>query len=142
MHHCELCVIGASTGGPPALQRILEQLPARFPLPIVVVQHMPPSFTDAFAKRLDALCRLRVTEAAEGMRLSPGQVVVAPGGRHLRISSAVRGAAHPKYRRHHALGRALEARACARRSAHGNGGGWGGRHGHDPRRRGPDDRGE
>ena len=89
LRHCDLCVIGASTGGPPALQRILERLPARFPLPIVVVQHMPPSFTEAFAKRLDALCRLRVTEAAEGMRLAPGQVVVAPGGRHLRISSGL-----------------------------------------------------
>jgi two-component system, chemotaxis family, protein-glutamate methylesterase/glutaminase len=89
LRHCDLCIIGASTGGPPALQRILERLPARFPLPIVVVQHMPPSFTDAFAKRLDALCRLRVTEAAEGMRLSPGHVVVAPGGRHLRISSGL-----------------------------------------------------
>ena len=89
LRRCELCVIGASTGGPPALQRILERLPARFPLPIVVVQHMPPSFTDPFAKRLDALCRLRVSEAAEGMRLSPGHVVVAPGGRHLRISSGL-----------------------------------------------------
>jgi two-component system chemotaxis response regulator CheB len=89
LRHCDLCVIGASTGGPPALQRILERLPARFPLPIVVVQHMPPSFTEAFAKRLDALCRLRVAEATEGMRLAPGHVVVAPGGRHLRISSGL-----------------------------------------------------
>jgi two-component system, chemotaxis family, protein-glutamate methylesterase/glutaminase len=89
LRRCDLCVIGASTGGPPALQRILERLPARFPLPIVVVQHMPPSFTEAFAKRLDALCRLRVTEAAEGTRLAPGHVVVAPGGRHVRISSGL-----------------------------------------------------
>jgi two-component system chemotaxis response regulator CheB len=89
LRQCELCVIGASTGGPPALQRILERMPARFPLPIVVVQHMPPGFTEAFAKRLDSLCRLRVREAAEGMRLTPGQVVVAPGGRHLRISSGL-----------------------------------------------------
>jgi two-component system chemotaxis response regulator CheB len=89
LRHCDLCVIGASTGGPPALQRILERLPARFPLPIVVVQHMPPSFTEAFAKRLDALCRLRVMEATEGMRLVPGHAVVAPGGRHLRISSGL-----------------------------------------------------
>jgi two-component system chemotaxis response regulator CheB len=89
LRRCDLCVIGASTGGPPALQRILERLPARFPLPIVVVQHMPAGFTDAFAKRMDGLCRLRVTEAAEGMRLAPGQVVVAPGGRHLRISSGL-----------------------------------------------------
>jgi two-component system chemotaxis response regulator CheB len=89
LRSCHLCVIGASTGGPPALQRILERLPARFPLPVVVVQHMPAGFTEAFAKRLDALCRLRVTEAEEGMRLAPGRVVVAPGGRHLRISSGL-----------------------------------------------------
>ncbi len=83
---CQLCVIGASTGGPPAVQRILERLPAGFPLPIVVVQHMPAGFTEAFARRLDSLCRLRVSEAVEGRRLIPGQVVVAPGGRHLRVS--------------------------------------------------------
>jgi two-component system chemotaxis response regulator CheB len=86
LRRCELCVIGASTGGPPAVQRILERLPARFPLPIVVVQHMPPGFTEAFAKRLDSLSRLRVSEAVEGMRLLPGRVTVAAGGRHLRVS--------------------------------------------------------
>ena len=89
LRQCDVCVIGASTGGPPALQRILERLPGRFPLPIVVVQHMPPGFTDAFARRLDTVSRLRVREAVEGMRLAPGQVVVAPGGRHLRISSGL-----------------------------------------------------
>jgi two-component system chemotaxis response regulator CheB len=89
LRHCDLCVIGASTGGPSAVQRILERLPARFPLPIVVVQHMPAGFTEAFAKRLDALSRLRVSEAVEGMRLAPGQVAVAPGGRHVRISSGL-----------------------------------------------------
>ena len=89
LRQAELCVIGASTGGPPAVQRILQRLPARFPLPVVVVQHMPPGFTDAFARRLDSLCRLRVREATEGMRLVPGQVVVAPGGQHLRVSSGL-----------------------------------------------------
>jgi two-component system chemotaxis response regulator CheB len=89
LRECDLCVIGASTGGPPAVQRILERLPARFPLPIVVVQHMPPGFTEAFAKRLDSVTRLRVSEAVEGKRLAPGQVVVAPGGRHLRVSSGL-----------------------------------------------------
>ncbi len=83
---CELCVIGASTGGPAAVQRLLQRLPARFPLPIVVVQHMPPGFTEAFARRLNSLSRLRVTEAVEGHRLAAGDVVVAPGGRHLRVS--------------------------------------------------------
>jgi two-component system, chemotaxis family, protein-glutamate methylesterase/glutaminase len=83
---CELCVIGASTGGPAAVQRILQGLPAGFPLPVVVVQHMPPGFTEAFAKRLDSLSRLRVTEAVEGQRLAPGGVLIAPGGQHLRVS--------------------------------------------------------
>jgi two-component system chemotaxis response regulator CheB len=89
LRNCDLGVIGASTGGPPAVQRILERLPAGFPLPLVVVQHMPAGFTEAFAKRLNSLSRLRVREATEGMRLVPGQVVVAPGGRHLRVSSGL-----------------------------------------------------
>lgn len=83
---CEVCVIGASTGGPAALQRILERIPAEFPLPVVVVQHMPPGFTRPFAMRLDALCRLQVAEAVEGERLRPGKVRIAPAGRHLRIT--------------------------------------------------------
>jgi two-component system chemotaxis response regulator CheB len=86
LRRCELCVIGASTGGPAAVQQILQRLPARFPLPVVVVQHMPAGFTEAFAKRLDSLSRLRVAEAVEGQRLAPGSVVIAPGGRHLRVS--------------------------------------------------------
>ena len=89
LRYCDLCVIGASTGGPPAVQRIVERLPARFPIPLVVVQHMPAGFTEAFAKRLDSLSRLRVREATEGMRLGPGQVAVAPGGRHLRVGSGL-----------------------------------------------------
>jgi two-component system, chemotaxis family, protein-glutamate methylesterase/glutaminase len=89
LRECELCVIGASTGGPPAIQRILERLPAPFPLPIVVVQHMPAGFTEAFARRLDSLSRLRVREAVEGVRLLPGHVAIAPGGQHLRVSSGL-----------------------------------------------------
>jgi two-component system, chemotaxis family, protein-glutamate methylesterase/glutaminase len=85
--HCELCVIGASTGGPAALQRILERIPATFPIPIVVVQHMPVGFTRPFANRMNALCRLQVGEAAEGERLRPGEVRVAPAGHHLRITA-------------------------------------------------------
>jgi two-component system, chemotaxis family, protein-glutamate methylesterase/glutaminase len=86
LRRCELCVIGASTGGPAAVQLVLQRLPARFPFPIVVVQHMPPGFTEAFARRLDSLSRLRVTEAVEGQRLAAGDAVIAPGGRHLRVS--------------------------------------------------------
>lgn len=83
---CELCVIGASTGGPIALQRILERMPAGFPLPIAIVQHMPAGFTRPFAERLSRLSLLQVSEAAEGDRLRPGRVLLAPAGRHLRIT--------------------------------------------------------
>ena len=84
--HCALCVIGASTGGPAALQRLLEPLPLTFPLPIVVVQHMPVGFTRPFADRLQGLCRLDVAEAVEGERLTAGKVRIAPAGVHLRIT--------------------------------------------------------
>jgi two-component system, chemotaxis family, protein-glutamate methylesterase/glutaminase len=85
----ELCVIGASTGGPIALQRILESIPARFPLPIVIVQHMPVGFTRPFADRLNRLSRLQVSEAADGDRLRPGRVLLAPAGTHLRITGSL-----------------------------------------------------
>jgi two-component system chemotaxis response regulator CheB len=86
---CELCVIGASTGGPIALQRILERIPVRFPLPIAIVQHMPAGFTGPFADRLGRLSRLQVKEAVEGDRLRPGRVLLAPAGRHLRITGSL-----------------------------------------------------
>ena len=86
---CELCVIGASTGGPIALQRILERIPARCPLPIAIVQHMPAGFTGPFAARLNRLSRLQVSEAAEGDQLRPGRALVAPAGRHLRITPSL-----------------------------------------------------
>lgn len=83
---CDLCVIGASTGGPAAVQRILQALPARFPMPLVVVQHMPVGFTRPFAERLASLSRVRVAEAEDGMRLAPGMALIARAGQHLRIS--------------------------------------------------------
>jgi two-component system chemotaxis response regulator CheB len=82
----ELCVIGASTGGPAAIEKILEALPADFPLPIAIVQHMPPGFTRPFAARLNRHCRLRVTEAANGDKLEPGLAVIGPAGYHFRVS--------------------------------------------------------
>jgi len=85
----KLCVIGASTGGPAALQALLEAIPAEFPMPIAIVQHMPPGFTRPFANRLDGLCRLSVSEAEDGQRLAPGMAVVAPAGMHLRISASL-----------------------------------------------------
>jgi two-component system chemotaxis response regulator CheB len=82
----DLCVLGASTGGPAAIQTVLEQLPVDFPVPIAIVQHMPPGFTRPFAIRLDAHCRLRVSEAEQGEQLGTGRVVIAPAGRHLTFT--------------------------------------------------------
>ncbi len=80
-----LVAIGASTGGPVALQRVLTRLPADFPAPVLVIQHMPAAFTPAFAQRVDGLCRLRVKEAEDGDPLSRGTVYVAPGGRQMLV---------------------------------------------------------
>ena len=93
---CELCVIGASTGGPIALHQILERIPARFPMPIAIVQHMPAGFTGPFAERLSRLSRLQVSEAVEGDRLRSGRVLVAPAGKHLRITSRLTVALEPE----------------------------------------------
>lgn len=76
----QVIAIGSSTGGPVALQEILTKLPETFPLPIVLVQHMPSTFTAAFAQRLDKLCRVQIKEAADGDVLTPGQALLAPGG--------------------------------------------------------------
>ncbi|MBC2690775.1 protein-glutamate methylesterase/protein-glutamine glutaminase [Pseudomonas kielensis] len=81
----KLVAIGTSTGGPVALQRVLSQLPANFPAPIVLVQHMPAAFTKAFAERLDKLCRISVKEAEDGDILRPGLALLAPGGKQMMI---------------------------------------------------------
>jgi two-component system, chemotaxis family, protein-glutamate methylesterase/glutaminase len=81
----EVVVIGASTGGPPALQRIISQLPLDFPAPVVVVQHMPDGFTSALAQRLDAIAALDVKEAEDGDLLEVGRVLLARSGRHLHF---------------------------------------------------------
>ncbi|RME34718.1 MAG: chemotaxis response regulator protein-glutamate methylesterase [Gammaproteobacteria bacterium] len=80
-----LVAIGASTGGPVALQRVLTRLPADFPAPVLVIQHMPGTFTPAFAQRLDGLCRLRVKEAQDGESIGRGTVYIAPGGRQMLV---------------------------------------------------------
>jgi two-component system chemotaxis response regulator CheB len=78
-------LIGTSTGGPVALQEVLKHLPKTFPLPIVLVQHMPASFTPAFAERLNKLCQIEVREAATGDMLKPGLALLAPGGMQLLL---------------------------------------------------------
>lgn len=79
----EALVIAVSTGGPEALTRLLPALPADFPLPVLVVQHMPAGFTSALADRLDRRSPLHVREAAGGEAVHPGAVWIAPGGRHM-----------------------------------------------------------
>jgi len=83
----KVVAIGTSTGGPVALQQVLSALPAGFPVPLVLVQHMPASFTAAFARRLDQLCAITVKEAAEGDVLAPGCALLAPGGKQMIIES-------------------------------------------------------
>src|SRR5215207_6987588 len=87
LSECDLCVIGTSTGGPPALQYIFERLPAAFPMPVALVQHMPLGFTKPFADRLNTVCRLVVREARHGDDLMAGRVLVAPAGRHLVVTA-------------------------------------------------------
>jgi two-component system chemotaxis response regulator CheB len=83
----KVVVIGSSTGGPRALHQVLERLPARFPAPIVIAQHMPPQFTAAMAKWLTEVCAVKVVEAADEMILSPGVAYVGPGGMQFRIAN-------------------------------------------------------
>jgi two-component system chemotaxis response regulator CheB len=84
-------VIGCSTGGPEALARVLPQLPPSLPVPVLLVQHMPPVFTRQFAQRLDRLCQLRVREAVDGVPLQPGTIHLAPGDHHLVVRSTGKG---------------------------------------------------
>jgi two-component system, chemotaxis family, protein-glutamate methylesterase/glutaminase len=81
----KIVVIGASTGGPVALTEVLMALPENFPVPIVLVQHMPENFTKAFAERLNKQCSIRVREAADGDLLEPGLALLAPGGKQLML---------------------------------------------------------
>jgi two-component system chemotaxis response regulator CheB len=82
----ELIAIGTSTGGPVALKTVLSMLPAALPVGVVVVQHMPPVFTKAFADRLDSCCDVFVKEAVHGDAILPGRVLLAPGDRHMTVT--------------------------------------------------------
>lgn len=81
----ELVVIGTSTGGPVALQKVLTQLPADFPYPIILLQHMPATFTPSFAERLNMQCAITVKEAQQGDSLKAGVAYLAPGGQQLLV---------------------------------------------------------
>ncbi len=87
--------IGVSTGGPAALDLLLPALPAGFPLPVLIVQHMPELFTRLFAERLNNLCPLRVREAAESDPVAPGTISIARGNWHLEAVSPLRAGASP-----------------------------------------------
>lgn len=80
-----LVAIGTSTGGPVALQRILTALPANFPLPIILIQHMPAAFTGAFAQRLNSLAKIEIKEAEDNDVLRPGVAYLAPGGKQMLV---------------------------------------------------------
>jgi two-component system chemotaxis response regulator CheB len=81
----KVLAIGVSTGGPTALMEMMPMFPATFPLPVVIVQHMPPLFTKLLADRLGSQSSLEVVEATAGMTLKPGRVVIAPGDFHMRL---------------------------------------------------------
>ena len=91
-----LLALGASTGGPNALMDLFAGLPADFPVPIAVVQHMPPMFTRMLAERLAAKSPLPTTEAEDGQALRPGTAVVAPGDWHLQVVRDAAGALRAK----------------------------------------------
>jgi len=81
----DLVIIGTSTGGPVALQKVLTLLPATFPCPILLVQHMPASFTPSFAERLDTQCQIQVKQAEHGESLKAGTAYLAPGGQQMLL---------------------------------------------------------
>ncbi|MNO45738.1 Chemotaxis response regulator protein-glutamate methylesterase of group 2 operon [compost metagenome] len=87
----KIVAVGCSTGGPRALKVLLEKIPADFPAPIVIVQHMPPNFTKSLAQRLNTFSPLEVVEAEQGMILRKGAAYIAPGGYHLQVTPSSRG---------------------------------------------------
>lgn len=84
-HKIRVLAVGVSTGGPQALSQMIPRLPANLPVPVLVVQHMPPMFTRFLAERLQATSSLQVAEATDGMEIQPGRVIVARGDHHLKV---------------------------------------------------------
>lgn len=95
-HRIGIVAIGVSTGGPDALRTMLPQLPANLPVPIAIVQHMPPVFTKSLADSLSKICKLRVCEAIDGQLIKPGEVAIAPGGKQMRVYKTAAGHAQVK----------------------------------------------
>ncbi len=91
VHRVDCVAIGVSTGGPTALYQIIPKLPSNFPAGIVIVQHMPPGFTKPLADRMNKNSQMTVKEAETGDEISPGVVLVAPGGQHLFLKHDRRG---------------------------------------------------
>lgn len=83
----DIVAIGVSTGGPPAVQKVLAAIPKDFPAPILIAQHMPAAFTGPFATRLNNLCQIDVKEAEHGEKLRDGVAYICPGGLHLTIEA-------------------------------------------------------
>lgn len=110
-----LVLIGTSTGGPPALDAVLPQLPAHFAWPVVVAQHMPATFTAPLARRLDKICALTVTEVAQQTRLEPGNIYIAKGDADIVIASragslvAMAAPSDPGYRWHPSVDRLVRS---------------------------------
>lgn len=84
-HRIDIVAIGVSTGGPNALAELLPALPGDLPVPIVIVQHMPPVFTNNLARRLDRMSAIQVAEGKDGAKLKPGMAWIAPGGFHMVV---------------------------------------------------------
>ena len=84
-HSVDIVAIGISTGGPQALKRLIPQLPSDFPVPVVMVMHMPVGYTEMYAAKLNEMSKLEVREAAEGDEVKPGWVFLAQAGRHLTL---------------------------------------------------------
>ena len=83
----KIIAIGISTGGPNALSYLLPLLPAEIPAGLLIVQHMPPGFTEVFADRLNNICKIDVKEARDGDMVVPGRVIIAPGGKHIKVKN-------------------------------------------------------
>jgi len=86
---CRVVGIGVSTGGPLTLHKLLPLIPADFRIPIVIVQHMPAAFTNSLAQSLNKVCKLPVTEAKDGDKVTGGRVLIAPGGRQVKVERAM-----------------------------------------------------